>query len=294
MGSWSYSSSPVVIDSYTVNLPTTTTTTTNATITTYNKQVYQLYVFGYSVTIKTSADVFFKDRAKYNLAQAGYYGDYGYYYEALPVDIDLLTALTIKPWTPSGDYGDNWSMVGGWSGILNAFVISSVFGLVEQGALNNLPANVHIHGSTIQNLNSVNSALNMYVTGTKEAFGFRDSPAALAGIPSSVQIEVGATLASDATYTVDNLGHWDSCAAHNVKVTYTIGAEVLTTILLRSSHVSPLAAPDENNTAYAPGLPGWLEYLQGLFAGMPSIFTGLFVAVVVIFVLLIIYRRAKR
>ena len=245
MGSWQYSSTPVLLDHYTVSLNSDGT----------KVQIYWLYMVGFEVTIKTSADKFLMQRPVGDLIS-----DYGWNFEYGVVDVRVLTTLALSQWTPMGEDG-NWTIVGGWSGVLSASCLAEEHGLVEDEAEEN-------YGHVIQNLNSVNSRLNMYVDDAISGTWDFDNTGSLRGVPSVVQVETYATLGAGAHYTSDSWSKWASCSVRNVFVKYTVGCEVLTTLqyALKTSHVGPLVNPDEANTDYAPLLPNWLQALVGAFS----------------------------
>jgi hypothetical protein len=277
MGSWLKSDVPVIIDSYTVDVDDK------------HKNIYQLYEIAFDITIKTSAEVYYKDRAKYGFADYRYYSNYGYGYERGIVDIMAKISFIIQPWTPVGQDGD-WSIIGGWSGILDAHCLKSNYGLIDSSAV----ASGHFFdGHTIADLNSVNSRLNMFIDkAAKQYYGF-DNPDALVGVPSTVQVAVGAKLGADADYSTDGLGFWASCAARNVFVTYTVGMDVMTTLNyeLNVSPVGPITPPDENNTHNAPQNSVWTQFwaalgsLGGLGLPIVTIIIVVVIIVVVIFVI---------
>jgi hypothetical protein len=266
MGSWQYSASPVLLDHYTLNL-----TADGKKI-----QVYWLYMIAFEVTLKTSADSFFITRPIGDAASI-----YGWHYEMNAVPATALTTLALSQWTPMGEDG-NWTIVGGWSGILSASCLAETHGLVEEGADEN-------QGHTIQNLHSVNSKLNMYVDDALSGSYDFHQTGALKGVPSIVQVETSATLGAGAKYTTDTWGAWASCAVRNVFVKYTVGCEILTTLqyALKTSHIGPLINPKENNTGYAPELPGWLA---GLLAVLGSPFTFIITVIVIVIVGIVIIK----
>lgn len=202
-----------------------------------NVTEYQRYLHwkvGVDVTIKTSAETLYKP--------FGSYIDYGWYFEDELADVDILLNFAITPWVPAGISGD-WELIGGWSGIMSAFVGNLEYGLVQEGAEEN-------YGHTIQNLHSKGAALNMYGESNSN-FG---NPGSLEGIPDDVDIELSAELAAGAKYTTDFVAHWDSIAVRNVFVKYTVIIDVMTTLLWKFilGDVPPLDPPEEDNTAYQP------------------------------------------
>ena len=242
MGSWQYSSSPVLLDHYTMNLTTDGKQT----------QIYWDYMIAFEVTLKTSADSFFITRPLGDIVNI-----YGAHFEMKAIPVIALTTVSLSQWAPKGTDGD-WIISGGWSGIMSASCLAETHGIIDDGS--GMDEN---YGHTIQNLNSVNSKLNMYVNSAIVGSYDFNKTSALNGVPSIVQIETDATLGAGAKYTVDTWGAWASCAVRNVFVKYTVGCEILTTLLytLSTSHVGPLQNPKEDNTAYAPELPGWLQGL---------------------------------
>jgi hypothetical protein len=270
MGSWQYSATPVLLDHYTVNL-----TPDGKKI-----QIYWLYMIAFEVTLKTSADSFYITRPLWDASSI-----YGYHYEMNAVDVQSLTTLALSQWVPAGEDG-NWTVTGGWSGILSASCLAETHGLVDEGANEN-------QGHTISNLNSVNSKLNMYVDGAiSGSYDFHQT-GALKGVPSIVQVETGAVLGAGAEYRTDTWGAWASVAVRNVFVKYTVGCEILTTLqyALKVSHIGPLINPKEANTEYAPQLPGWLAGILSAMGGTTTFILIVIVMVGVFFVVIKIIGR---
>mgnify|MGYP006298582217 CR=1 FL=1 len=182
-GNWIESSEAWLFDTYDVEL----------TADGSELERYYHWVVGLDVEIKTDADVYYKPGI--NEYGAGY-ADYGYYYEDDVIDVDVWTDFSITPWTPSGDF-DNWTITGGSSGIFSASVYELEYGLVEEGATEN-------KGHTIQNMNSVNEALNME---GGDPLTFAELKG-IGSVPDSVDIQTGAKLGAGAQYCTDGLGHW--------------------------------------------------------------------------------------
>jgi len=225
---------------------------------------YNHWVVGVDVTMKTDAEKINKP--------FGIYADYGYYYEDQVADVEVRQDVSVNPWTPTGT-SNNWTITDGWSGIMSASVADLSYGLVSEGATEN-------KGHTIQNLHSVGSALNMY---GGESADFSD-PGQLEGVPSSVDIEVGASLGAGAEYTTDLTGHWNSLSVRNVFVKYTIRVDVLSTLKwsLQTGHQGDMDEPEENNTNYQPEITPWKQFVEDLKAFLQDPFVRFMTIVVLI------------
>jgi len=273
MGSWITTEAPAYLDQYNVTL------VNNASE--VRVQYYYQWTIGMDITVKTDAGSYYKP-------PSGYY-DYGYSFEYLAENVVVLINVASTPWTPAGVDG-NWSVVGGWNGIMSASVVALDYGLISEAATEN-------YGHTIQNLNSIGSALNMYTSADAFApVSFTDT-IGLKGVPTSVDVEVGARLAAGADYDTDALGHWSDVAVRNVFVTYKLRIDVLSTLIwaMHLGHQGPLHPPDENNTKYKPALTWWDELWEGVrqffySMGFP---TTIFVLALVAVVIVVMYLRGR-
>jgi len=270
-GEWAKVSEPHLVDTYDVNF-------TDEHFVRYNQ-----YSLAYDVTIKTDASKYYKV-PPIPFVQWGYI-DYGWYWEDGIVDADVFTTFAIAPWTAEGATG-NWEVVDGWAGIMSAFVGELEFGLID--------ADFDVDGETTedkghvcQDLNSRGSQLNMFVDDNPESERAFQNPDALVGVPSTVQIEVGATLGAGAAFGLDGLSHvWD-LAVKNVYVKYTVIVSMLTTLdyMWALGDQPPMDPPEEDNTVFNPKI-GILE----LLGDYQDLILLIFIAVVVLLGLLIILR----
>jgi len=252
-GDWVKTENPAPLDEYKVDLSED------------SFQTYKQWVIGIDVSYETTAE-------KYYLPIASYGIGYGWSYEYKTVSIVGLTDVSITPWTPFGSIG-NFSVTGGWSGIMSASIAAVSFGLVEEGATEN-------YGHTIQGIMSKGQAVNMY---GGEPVDFH-STAQLAGIPTSVDLETRAQLGAGAQYTTDLAGHWDSLAVRNVFVKYTLRVDILTTLVykLQLGHQDELEDPDEDNTAYQPEITPFKNFFDNLISFFSSPFAQIFMLVIVL------------
>jgi hypothetical protein len=252
-GVWVQTDNPVPLDEYNVS--------TGADL----MQTYNQWTIGYDVTIATIADSYFKP--------AGVYWDTGYFFEAALAKVKARVDVTITPWVPVGTSG-NWSVEGGWSGIMSASVVDVEKGLVQEDASEN-------YGHTIQGLNAKGQALNMY-GGSPVGFS---NPAALVGVPTSIDIEVKAELAAGAFYT-EEWGNWNSIAVRNVFVKYKVRVDILTTLIWRLNlgHQEEMEDPDEDNTAYRPE---FTTQLDAFFEAIGDLLSGPFFMIMVLVIIVV-------
>lgn len=244
-------------------------------------QQYFHWTVAVDVTIKTDATKYYKPQLSYL--------DYGYWYENDVVDISTRVNFALSPWVASGNSG-NWTIVGGWNGIMSASVVSVQSGLIEQASEN--------YGHTIQNTHSEGAALNMYLDESATAAQNVDfvNHVALDGIPQAIETELTARLGAGADYKTDLLGHVYDIAVRNVFVEYTVRFDVLSTVIwsLRLGHQGGMDPPDENNTSYSPSFSAWDELFEAWrqFFYSPG-FTFVFIVLVVAgtVILVIIIRR---
>ena len=235
---------------------------------------YMEYAVGISVTIQTDAGKYYKPMY-IPLVQEGYL-DYGYYYEDNAVQVEVRSQLALTPWTPTGVV-DGWTLTGGWAGIMSMAVYDLEYGLIDPYAEEN-------KGHIIQGLMSRNEALNMYIPNTESIeddsqlndFINATDPAALQGVPNTVEFGVYATLGAGCKYETDLLTHWTDVAVRNVYVTYFLRASFISTIVyeLAAGNEDPLDPPEENNTVYISEntqLSAFVEYLEDMFPGFQNI-----------------------
>ncbi|MHA1807172.1 MAG: hypothetical protein ACTSX2_06325 [Candidatus Thorarchaeota archaeon] len=229
---------------------------------------YVQYAVAIDVQIQTNADKYTK-----NLVDG--YLDYGKFFEANVVDVDVKVTVGLNPWTPRGTSGD-YEIVDGWAGIMSASVLSLDYGLLESSATEN-------YGHTLTALHSQGQALNMYESnGSRVGTVNFDDPSALTGIPSSVVAEVSARMGAGAHYVSDWWGHWTDCAVRNVYVSYKVRFDFVSTLVyeLAAGHQDDAKPPKENNTAYAPEITPWTQFLEGLEKWFPNFQNVLIVIVV--------------
>ncbi|MHA1902913.1 MAG: hypothetical protein ACW977_02980 [Candidatus Thorarchaeota archaeon] len=284
-GTWVLSDTAWLLDEYQIN----------ATSPEGDPQIfsYKHWTIGIDVTMQTAATSYYKPGI--NPSGLGY-SDYGYYYEDDVVDITTETTFGITPWTPAG-VSNNWTVTGGWSGIMSASVIEVEYGLIQDEADEN-------KGHTIQNIPTVGQPVNM--DGEVEV-DFND-PAALVGVPSSVDFELSSTLAAGAEYTTDGLGHWDSIAVRNVYVKSRVRIDVVSTLIwtLKLGHQVGLEKPDENNTAYQPEITEnntayqpeitpWKQFWENLNSFFNDPFTRFMLIVIVLAVggVVLVYMKFR-
>lgn len=235
---------------------------------------YMEYAVGISVTIQTDAGKYYKPMY-IPLVQEGYL-DYGYYYEDNAVQVEVRAQLALSPWTPTGVV-DGWTLTGGWAGIMSMAVYDLEYGLIDPYADEN-------KGHIIQGLMSRNEALNMYIPNTEsieddsqlDDFIDATDPAALQGVPNTVEFGVYATLGAGCKYETDMLTHWTDVAVRNVYVTYFLRASFISTIVyeLAAGNEDPLDPPEENNTVYIAEntqLNAFLDYLETMFPGFMNV-----------------------
>ena len=274
-GLWVESDEPHCLDHYNVTL------VNNASE--KRIQTYYQWTIGLDVIIKTDAAKYYK--TQWNPA----YLDYGYWFENDIVDVTQLVSVAATPWTPAGTSG-NWTIVGGWNGIMSASIVKVDYGLVETAATEN-------YGHTIQNINSVGSALNMYTGPNSFTSVPFSSSAALQGIPTSMDIEVGARLGAGCQYQNDWLGHVFDLAVRNVFVEYHLRIDLLSTTIwfLNLGHQTGADNPDENNTSYNPHLTSWEAIFEGLRQFFYSAAFPLFILILSVggIVIVILYVRGR-
>lgn len=225
---------------------------------------YFLMYYGFDVTIKTTADTYFKDRYAYNLEYV-LSGDWGYYFEDNVVDVELRQNFRINPWSPVGVWNsttteDNmtttYQIQNGWTGILDSQVYVNDIGLVDESLEGDVAGNENF-GHTIQNIIETGTSLNMYVdNAAASTYSFNDERA-LKDIPTAVDVELGATLGAGAQYHVDTLGHWDSVAVRNVKVQYKVLVKAVATLEMVKlvTTGTTQGGTKEDNTFYKPQVP---------------------------------------
>jgi hypothetical protein len=124
-----------------------------------------------------------------------------------------------------------------------------------------------------------------------------NDPAALVGVPSSVDFELSSTLAAGAEYTTDGLGHWDSIAVRNVYVKSRVRIDVVSTLIwtLKLGHQVGLEKPDENNTAYQPEITPWKQFWENLNSFFNDPFTRFMLIVIVLAVggVVLVYMKFR-
>jgi hypothetical protein len=260
---------------------------------------YNLIPYGVDVTIKTDADRFYGE-----LDVFSYFGwFYGWYHEDKPVDVDLLLNFGLNPWVPKGLYiigNESYSIVDGWAGILQAEVYDIDYGVLENERLEQELEDLnegarYDSATTIQDLNSINSALNMYIPGTKDSYQEIDfdDPDEIVGVRNAVNIEVGAKLGAGSTYTADILGHKNSIAVRNVYVTYKLVVKIVTTLDLELiTEGSGIEPPEEGSTGgdpppvpiYSSFAAAWSEF----WADVGEFFSSPIVIIYTILILVII------
>jgi len=238
-------------------------------------QTYYHWTVGADITIETAAEFFDKP--------FGVYWDYGYFYEAKVTDVDVWLKCAITPWQPAGIDGD-WTVTGGWSGVMSASVFNYEFGLVDEGATEN-------YGHTIQDLEQIGQALNM----DAEPTSFSDSEG-IKGVPSALSAEVGVQIGAGAKYTTDGLGHWDSIAVRNVFVEYNVRFDIVTTVIYQFNlgHQEEMETPDEDNTGYQPEITPWKNFFDNLFGFFSSPFAMILLVVIILVgggIVCIVFRR---
>lgn len=260
-GEWVLTDDPEPLDTYTVPADISQATTF---------QKYYHWTIGFDVTFKTSAAKIYKPILSY--------WDYGYWYEDEVVDTSIKMIAKTDPWTPVGTI-ENWTITDGWAGIMSASVVKVSYGLVGGSASEN-------KGHEISNLHSEGAALNMEGVASMDF----DDPSALQGVPTEVKIGLSARLGAGAQYYLDALSHVSDLAVRNVFVKYTVRIDYMTTLAfsLNSGHQGDLEDPDEDNTAYEPELPSWLQkladFMQSPFAQVITIIIILAGGVLVIFI----------
>lgn len=266
---------------------------------------YNNIPYGVDITIKTDADRYYKD--VYTWGVQGY----GWKYESKPVDVNVLLNFGMNPWTPAGAWNNSYNIIGGWAGILQAEIYDIDYGVLQndrlEQELDELKDSAYREtATTIQDLNSVNSALNMYIPGTDDSYQEIDfeNQNALKSVRNAVNIEVGAKLAAGAVYTADIWGHTDSLAVRNVYVTYRIVVKVVATLNLKLvAEGSPIATAEEGNTkGDKPPIPIYStfeEMMQELWADFmewlrsPEVMFYLILIFVVIVIILYVAFKYK-
>ena len=276
-GGWVESDEAFILDSYNITLRNDANET--------RIQQYFQWTIGMDVTVKTDATKYYKPPLSY--------WDYGYWFEDDVIDTTALMRFALTPWTPSGSSG-NWTVVGGWNGIMSVSVIGVDYGLVSDDATEN-------YGHTIQNMHSVGAAVNMYTSDTDSSVSpvsFSDS-VGLAHVPSAIDFELSARLGAGCQYQTDAVGHVYDLAVRNVFVEYRVRMDILSTLVwsLRLGHQGGMQPPDENNTSYDPQFTSWnamFEAWRQLFysSGFPILVIVLCVGGIVV-VILLIRRRGK-
>jgi hypothetical protein len=260
-GKWVETDAPHLLDSYSREYSDTL------------KQVYNHYVFGYTITFQTLAKQYYKSQA-YSVF------DYGFWYEDDVIDATARVEFGINPWTPTGAV-DDWNVVGGWAGIMSASAVSVEMGIVDLDKTEN-------QGHTIEPHQSVGDALNMYGA---EPLEFTD-PTALEGVPQKAEIECGARLGAGALYTTDVLSKVNSIAVRNVYVLYTVRVDVMTTLQyeLQVGKQTGQEPPVSNNTAYMPTNTPWTQFMEGMveFGDWFTQFGMPFLVVIIIGVVIIV------
>ena len=258
---------------------------------------YMEYAVGISVTIQTDAGKYYKPIAIPFVSEG--YLDYGWYFEDNVAQVEVRSQLALSPWTPSGVV-DGWTLTGGWAGIMSMSVYDIEYGLIDPYAEEN-------RGHIIQGLMSVNEAVNMYIPNTETIEGeselddFKDAsdPAALQGVPNTVEFGTYATLGAGCKYETDILTHWTDVAVRNVYVTYFLRASFISTIVyeLAAGNELPLEPPEENNTVYIAentSLNAILDYLEGIFPGFMNVLILVVIGILGIAFIVIIIKFGRR
>lgn len=258
---------------------------------------YLEYAVGVSVTIQTNADKYYKPMY-IPFVQEGYL-DYGWYFEDNVAEVEVRAQLALSPWTPSGVV-DGWTLTGGWAGIMSMSVYDLEYGMIDPYAEEN-------KGHVIQGLMSVNEAVNMYIPSTDtvedesdlEDFKDSDDPAAIQGVPNSVEFEVYGTLGAGCKYETDILTHWTDVAVRNVYVTYFLRASFISTMVyeLAAGNELPLDPPEENNTVYIAEntqLSAFLDYLENMFPGFMNVLILVVIGIIGVLFLVVIIKFARR
>lgn len=220
---------------------------------------YSLVDYGFDVTIKTDADKYQVTAEKF-----GFGAPWGYWAETNVVDVDTLINFGTSPYIPIGSWNGSYDIVGGWAGILSAQVYDYSFGVVQnerlQQEMDTLGDIMTETDTTIQDLNSINSLLNIYLPSSQDALQEIEfsNAESIRGIRNAVNVEIGAKLGAGTVYTPEQnpllIGyHAAALAVRNVYVTYRIVVKMVTTLDLKLVAIGdPITTPDEGNTAGDP------------------------------------------
>ena len=265
---------------------------------------YNLIPYGVDVIIKTDADRFLQRTGTLTA---------GWNYESLPVDINLLLNFGMNPWTPSGlwaDSNNSYSIIDGWAGILQAEIYDRELGVLQnerlEQELDELDAGARYEAATvIQDLNTVPSALNMWIPGTEDAYNEIDfeSPSAIASVRNAVNIEVGAKLGAGAVYTAEAFtGYTTTIAVRNVFVTYRIVVKIVATLNLKLIvEGAPVGEPGEGGTAGdPPPIPvvttleeAWNEFWADVAEFFSSPIIILYIILILVIIVGVVYFIVK-
>lgn len=251
---------------------------------------YNYYAFGIDVTIKTASDDYYVAPPRV---------DYGWHYEDDTIDVISYLNIAWRPWVPTGVWSDNYTIVGGWAGILEVSSFAHTAGLVDPEAT---PA--ENHGHVIQNIISDGASLSMFYPDTADTIlpEHWDNSSAIVGIPSSVDVELQATLNPGAWIHTDLAGHTDAISVRNVFVKYSLVAHLVQTFDLKPIELGiqdPLADPDEDNTGYKPvysPLDDFFAYWQGVvdyWFGGPGSYILIAIVVLIFLALVCIVPRMR-
>ena len=231
---------------------------------------YVQYSVGMDIQIQTVADTYYKP--------LGVYLSYGWSFEKFAQDITVRAKIWLNPWTPTGVINDNWTISGGWAGIMSGSVRK-----VDIGVAGNVYDENYAH--ILSGIMSQYQALNLFTYDDEpiDEVRFRDETA-LVGVPDKLEAEVYCRLAPGAKYTSDWLGHWTSVAVRNVYVTYYLRFDFVSTLIyqLALGHQEEATPPPENNTAYAPEITPWTDFLNYMEGLIPNFNQTMMILVLII------------
>lgn len=247
---------------------------------------YVQYSVGMDIQIQTVADTYYKSPLAYTF-------NYGWSFEKLVQDIVVRAKIWLNPWTPVGTFDENWTISGGWAGIMSGSVRKIDVGIAGDVWDEN-------YGHVITGLMSQYQALNLFTYEDEliDEVSFTDETALL-GVPNKLEAEVYCRLGAGAKYTSDWTGHWTSVAVRNVYVTYYLRFDFVSTLIyqLALGHQEEATPPDENNTGYAPEITPWNEFLawmENLIPNFNQIMTILVLVIGGVLLIIVILKLTNR